>query len=62
MKDIAKWVIARGREPSTYAGLAALLLAFNVPYADSWAHVISTLAIGFFGVVAMTMQETRILD
>ena len=49
MKNVARWVIARGREPSTYAGLAALLLAFNVPYADSWAHVISTLAIGFFG-------------
>ena len=62
MKDILRWVIARGREPSTYAGLAALLLAFNVPFADSWAHDISTFAIGFFGVVAMVMQETKALD
>ena len=62
MKNIIRWMIARGREPSTYAGLAALLLAFNVPFADSWAHNISTFAIGFFGVVAMAVQETGALD
>jgi hypothetical protein len=62
MKNVLRWLIARGREPSTYAGLAALLLAFNVPFADSWAHNVSTLAIGFFGIVAMVVQETKLLD
>ena len=62
MKSVLRWVIARGREPSTYAGLAALLLAFNVPFADSWAHDISTFAIGFFGIIAMVVQETNVLD
>jgi hypothetical protein len=62
MKQVLRWTIARGREPSTYAGLAALLVAFNVPMADSWAHDFTTFSIGMFGLIAMIVQETGHLN
>lgn len=62
MKNFARWVIARGREPSTYAGLAILLGMFAVPNADSWAKDIAQLAVGAFSVLAMAMSETGLLD
>ena len=62
MKQLFKWVIARGREPSTYAGLASILVALHISDATSWANNGTTLAIGFFGVVAMFAKETGALD
>ncbi len=62
MKEIARWVIARGREPSTYAGLAAVLVAFHVHDASSWASSATTAGVGLFGLIAMAMQETKFLD
>jgi hypothetical protein len=62
MKDLVKFVIARGREPSTYAGLAAVLVALNVPDAASWAHDISAAAVGLFGITAMVMKDTGALN
>jgi hypothetical protein len=62
MKQVLRWTIARGREPSTYAGLAALLIAFHVPMADSWARDFTAFSIGLFGLIAMVVQETGHLD
>lgn len=62
MKNFLRWVIARGREPSTYAGLAVLLGVFGVPNANSWAKDLAMFGTGLFSVVAMAMRETRILD
>lgn len=60
MLNIALWAIARLREPSTYAGLGALLVAFHVADASSWANVIETAAIGITGVVAMALKEAGV--
>lgn len=57
MQDVIPWALARLREPSTYAGLAALLVAFHVADATSWATAIQTLAIGVAGVIAMVIKE-----
>ena len=62
MKAIARWLIARLREPSTYAGLAAVLVAFHVSDATSWANNLTTFGIGLSGLVAMAAQETKLLD
>ena len=62
MKDLALWAIARGREPSTYAGLAAVLLALHVSDAASWASVITTSMVGLCGVAAMAFKETGALN
>lgn len=60
MKAILMYLVARGREPSTYAGLGMLLAAFHVADASSWAHVIATAAMGITGVAAMAMKEAGI--
>lgn len=62
MKSLVRWAIARGREPSSYAGLGMLLMAFHVHDATSWANDLTTLGLGIFGVVAMICKETGALD
>jgi hypothetical protein len=62
MKDLAKFAIARLREPSTYAGLGAVLVAFHVHDATSWANDLTTFGIGAAGVLAMICKETGALD
>jgi len=62
MKSLARFIIARLREPSTYAGLGAVLMAFHVHDATSWANDLTTLGLGFAGVVAMFCKETGALD
>lgn len=60
MKDIMFYCLARAREPSTYAGLAAVLTAFHIADASSWASNIGTMCMGVAGVAAMAMKETGI--
>jgi hypothetical protein len=62
MKQLAQFVLARLREPSTYCGLAGVLTAFHVHDASSWASDLTTFGIGFAGVVAMFAKETGALD
>ena len=57
MMDALKWLVARGREPSTYAGLAGLLATLNIPHGDSWAKDLTMLSTGAFSVLAMFMSE-----
>ena len=57
MVEIIEWVVARAREPSTYAGLAGVLAAFHIADASSWAHVLTTFGVGAAGVIAMFMKE-----
>lgn len=57
MEFLMSWAVKRLREPSTYAGLAALLVGFGVPEADSWAKTIAMTAMGLAGVAAMFMSE-----
>lgn len=62
MNMLAKFVLARMREPSTYAGLGAILVDFHVSNAASWAHDFTTMAIGLAGLLAMFVKETGALD
>lgn len=55
--DMFVWVIQRGREPSTYAGLGVLLATFGIPDASSWAHNVVLAATGFCGLIAMALKE-----
>ena len=54
---LLQYILARLREPSTYAGLAGILTAFSVANATSWAADVQTAAIGVAGVVAMVIKE-----
>ena len=62
MEHLASWAVKRLREPSTYAGLAALLGGFGITHPDSYANSISLIAMGIAGVVAMIMAEKGIKD
>lgn len=50
-----KWLLERLREPSTYAGLAGLALAFGLT--DTEWSTISTAIAGIAGVVAMLVAD-----
>lgn len=60
LRSVLGWVVARGREPSTYAGLAALLVYMHVPDAQSWAKDFTGFAVGACSLLAMFMQEKGI--
>ena len=44
LKAAALWVLARLREPSTYAGFAGLVMTTQIPHASEVAGVIPRLA------------------
>tara|TARA_R100001244_G_scaffold111340_1_gene82362 strand:- start:395 stop:556 length:162 start_codon:yes stop_codon:yes gene_type:complete len=52
------WIILeRLREPSTYAGLAGLMLAIGVT-SDEWSTISAGLA-GVAGIVAMILKDNK---
>jgi hypothetical protein len=57
-KDVS-WIGARLREPSTYAGIAAMLAAFGFGHGDQWAEVIVSAGIAITGALAIVMPEDR---
>ena len=50
------WILGRLKEPSTYAGVAGLALAFGLSDVQ-WA-AISTAVAGLAGVAAVFLSET----
>lgn len=60
MKDIMLYCLARAREPSTYVGLGAVLTAFHISDASSWATNITAMCVGIAGVAAMVMKEAGV--
>lgn len=50
------WILGRLKEPSTYAGVASLALAFGLSDVQ-WA-AISTAVAGLAGVAAVFLTET----
>jgi len=58
--QLLQWVIARGREPSTYAGLGIVLADLHIADAQSWAHVLAYTGLGLFGVLAMALKEAGV--
>jgi hypothetical protein len=55
MKD---FIIARLKEPSTYAGLAAMVASLSfIPAADAWAQVILSAGAAIAGGLAIVMKD-----
>ena len=55
-----EFVIARLKEPSTYAGLAALVASLSfIPAADAWASVIIAAGAAIAGGLAIIMPEKK---
>ena len=52
---LVSWLLARLKEPSTYAGFAGLALAFGLSNAE-WATLSTALA-SVAGVVAMFLSD-----
>jgi hypothetical protein len=52
---LVSWLLARLKEPSTYAGFAGLALAFGLSNAE-WA-VVSTAIASVAGVAAMFLSD-----
>ena len=50
-------IFKRLTEPSTYAGIAAILVAFNVNLGQEMWDMIVQAAIGLFGLVAFLLKE-----
>lgn len=55
MQTLIAWIIARGKEPSTWAGLAGLAAAVGIS-AEAWASY-SAAVVSAFGAVAVFMRE-----
>ena len=55
MQNAIDWIIARGKEPSTWAGLAGLAAAVGIS-ADDWATYSGAIAAAF-GAVAVLLRE-----
>lgn len=57
-KDFTDWIVGRLREPSTYAGLAAVLAGtFHAKYATAEADIISNLGMALGGLMAIVLAE-----
>jgi hypothetical protein len=50
-----QWILARAKEPSTYAGLSGLALALGL--SDTEWHAIGTAAAAVFAAVAVVVAE-----
>lgn len=51
------WIIARLREPSTYAGIAALLGAFGLTFDDSFVQAFSAFGVAAGGLLAVILGD-----
>jgi hypothetical protein len=54
---VLAWLLDRAKEPSTYAGLSGLALAFGLTEAE-W-QAIATAAAAVFAAVAVVIAERR---
>ena len=55
-KDIS-WLGARLREPSTYAGLAAVLAVFHLSTDPGLVHSLAMIGMGLGGVISFVLPE-----
>jgi hypothetical protein len=54
-----EYVISRLREPSTYAGMAALVAAFGLAVPTEWVQALSALGVAVGGVLAIVLRERQ---
>ena len=57
--QIVTWIGARLREPSTYAGIAALLTMFGIAHAQDWQVSLMSIGVGVGGLIAILMPEGK---
>lgn len=51
------YLIARFREPSTYAGIAALLASLGVSVPAPWVQAVSAVGVALAGAAALFLPE-----
>lgn len=51
------YLISRLREPSTYAGLAALLASLGVSVPAPWVQAVSAVGVALAGAAALFLPE-----
>jgi hypothetical protein len=56
-RDIS-WIGARLREPSTYAGLAAVLAVFHLSTDPGLMHDLTLIGTGIGGLISFVLPET----
>jgi hypothetical protein len=54
-------IIARLKEPSTYAGLASVIMMGSafIPNASAWAHEVTLIGAAITGLLAIILPETK---
>jgi hypothetical protein len=54
------WIILRLKEPSTYAGIAAVIagMAF-IPNAAAWSHEVTLIGAAIAGLIAIVLPEGK---
>lgn len=53
------WVVARLKEPSTYAGISGLLTTYHLPHAADLAPLIINILISAASIAAIFLPEKR---
>ena len=53
-----KYLVDRAREPSSYAGVAALLTAAGIPYSADLFNAAVAAAVALAGVVSIVLPES----
>lgn len=59
VKQEASWLSDRLKEPSTYAGLAAIAMVFHVGIPTDLMTSITSLGVGVGGVLAFVLGESK---
>lgn len=57
--NFLKWIIDRGKEASTYAGLAGLLAAIHMSVPDDLFKAVTALGIALSGLAAIILKDTN---
>jgi hypothetical protein len=53
------WIGARLKEPSTYAGLAAVLAVFHLSTDPGLVHSLTMIGMGIGGVISFVLPEEK---
>lgn len=56
-KDVIKWVSNRFREPSTYAGLFAIISAVGIQLSDECAREFMTAGVALAGMIGILTKD-----
>ena len=60
MNAFATWLVARAREPSTWAGLAGLVASMTfLPHADEVAKLIGVVGVAAGSALAVVLPEMK---